>query len=756
MRGDLIQFVPLANVAALADENDWQNWKSESDDPQFLLQRSNGQTTWDAGWYHLQIELYGEAGDIVLPCLYPDYGEGLAEGGLIPLWYKKDKKCIDCIIVLVKPTGFLRFDPTLRQAPFALGKGAVKRLQRFEAYAAMVKSLCYDVPEPERVTMAAIAREIFANVFKHSLSHAVDQLKKHYQNAFMGFSADYQSWVKEYDSFDLDGKSLLKQRAANLGIWPLVSVLMPVYNTPEKWLRRAIDSVVAQVYQNWELCIADDASTKPHVRKVLQEYAQRDARIRVVYRETNGHISDASNSALALAKGDFCALLDHDDELSPNALLEMVSAIEKNPDWEMIYSDEDKIDEEGVRYDPYFKSDWNYDLFLGQNFSTHLAVYKTALLRQIGGFRRGFEGSQDWDLALRVVEQLRQDQIGHVPKILYHWRAIEGSTAVSVSEKSYAVDAGQRAVQEHLLRQGIQADVSREKGGYMRIRYALPENPPMVSLVIPTRDRVDLLRMSVSSILDKTSYPDFEIIIMDNQSQEPETLAYFESLASEPRVRVIAYDAPFNYSAINNFGVAQARGDLIGLINNDIEVISPDWLSEMASHALRDGVGAVGAMLYYPDDTIQHAGVLTGLGGVAGHVYCREPRGTNGYFARARLTQAISVVTAACLLVRRDILMQVQGLDERLAVAFNDVDLCLRIQQAGYRNVWTPFAELYHHESATRGYEDTPEKQARFRTEVEFMQARHGDLLSQDPFYNPNLSLQNPFALAFPPRTLSN
>ncbi|OOG66469.1 hypothetical protein B0E46_02270 [Rhodanobacter sp. B04] len=559
----------------------------------------------------------------------------------------------------------------------------------------------------------------------------------------------YERWLKLYDH------AVSPARIQGDG---LISILLPTFNTPEVWLRHCLDSVLAQSYPHWELCVADDASTEPQVRLVLEEYAGRNARIRIVWRERNGHISAASNSALAMARGDYVALLDHDDELHPCALATIVEALHRHPQWQFVYSDEDKIDADGRRYDPYFKPNWNPDLLHGQNCVSHLGVYSRALVNAAGGFREGLEGSQDWDLALRCSERLTTDQIGHVPAVLYHWRAIAGSTAQGVDQKDYAHAAGRRALREHFARLGEAAQVMEIEGlcGVFRIRHPLPDPLPQVSIIIPTRDRADLLRQCVDSILARTTYTHYEIVVVDNQSVEPESIAYLAELATHPRVRVRRHDQPFNFSHINNAAVDGCRSELICLLNNDIEVVTPDWLEELASHAMRPHVGAVGAMLYYPDDTIQHAGVVTGVHGVAAHPYSGMPRGYAGQMARAKLTQAMSAVTAACLMVRRATYQQAGGLDPALKVAFNDIDFCLRLRQLGYTNVWTPFAELYHHESASRGREDTPEKRARFSREVEFMKRRWGSLLDHDPAYNPNLTLAGePFTLAFPPREWS-
>jgi glycosyltransferase involved in cell wall biosynthesis len=580
----------------------------------------------------------------------------------------------------------------------------------------------------------------------------------------------YEKWIEVYDQHSPEVLRAQRERAERFSRRVLISVLMPVYNTPERWLRRAIDSVREQSYPHWELCIADDASPQAHLRPLLEEYARQDRRIKVAFREKNGHISAASNSALELATGEFVALLDHDDEFAPHALFEIAALLEAKPETDYIYSDEDKIDEDGRRHEPYFKPDFLPDLFRSQNYTSHLSVYRTAVVRSAGGFRQGYEGSQDWDLALRVVERMDPSRIRHIPKILYHWRAIPGSTALMLSEKNYPLEAARRALTDHFARTGQPVELLPVPGDHWRVKYPLPARPPLVSLVIPTRNGLRFLQRCVDSILEKTAYPNFEVLVIDNGSDDPATVAYLKTLAEgthpllSPRgsrqdrqhsARVLHYDAPFNYSAINNFAVKQATGVLVGLLNNDLEVIEPGWLDEMAAQALRPEIGCVGAMLYYPNDTIQHAGAVIGVGGVAGHAFRDFPRGTEGKFNRARLVQNYSAVTAACLVIRKAVYEQVGGLDEKeLAVAFNDIDFCLKVQAAGYRNLWTPFAELYHHESATRGTDNTPEKEDRFRREVETMLLRWGPALTADPAYNPNLTLElNDFSLAAPPRT---
>ena len=564
---------------------------------------------------------------------------------------------------------------------------------------------------------------------------------------------DYQEWIRRYDTLDDESRSSMQRKLATHAYQPLISVVMPVYNANPEWLAKAIESVRSQIYPNWELCIADDASTNKTIRTLLQKYSDIDSRIKVVFREKNGHISATSNSAISIVEGDWIALLDHDDLLSEHALFWVADCINSNPSAQMIYSDEDKIDEGGTRSSPYFKCNWNIDLFYSQNMFSHLGVYKTELINAVDGFRIGLEGSQDHDLALRCIEKIDHKHIHHVPKVLYHWRIHEESTARSLDVKPYAAIAGEKALNEHFQRMGVKATTESIGYGY-RTKYALPEALPLVSLLIPTRNGLELLKQCVDSILSKTSYSNFEIIIIDNGSDDTDTLNYLKLVTDNPSVRVIRDERPFNYSALNNSAVKHSRGEIIGLINNDIEVISPGWLNEMVSLALQPNAGAIGARLLYPDDTLQHAGVTLGMGGVAGHPHCHLPKTHHGYFCRASLAQSFSAVTAACLIIRKDIYTEVEGLNEAdLRVAFNDVDFCLRVREVGYRNIWTPFAELYHHESATRGSEDTPEKKARFAQEIDYMQKQWGDLLLNDPAYSPNLTLEyRDFSYAWPPR----
>jgi GT2 family glycosyltransferase len=554
---------------------------------------------------------------------------------------------------------------------------------------------------------------------------------------------EYRRWIRKYEP---SAAELARQLKHGFARSPKVSVVVPVYNPPAAFLEAMIESVRAQTYANWELCLADGASTAPHVRPVLERAAAADSRIKVAFLPANGGIVGNSNAALALATGEYVALLDHDDTLAPFALYEVVSAVNANPDADFLYSDEDKLDTHGERVEPNFKPDWSPETLRSRNYVCHLTVLRRSLAEQIGGFRPGFDGSQDYDLVLRASEAARQ--IVHIPHVLYHWRMHAQSTAFVKGSKNYAFEAGKRAVGEHLRRLGVDASVHDGPVlGTYQVIYHL-RTQPLVSIIIPNKDQVSLLGRCMES-LSKASYANYELVIVENGSQLPETHAYYRELRKQPHVRVVEWTRPFNYAAVNNFAAAQAKGELLLFLNNDTEAINPDWLEAMVKLAVQPGVGAVGAKLYYADDTIQHAGIVVGMGGVAGHSHLFYPRHAAGYMQRLRFTQNVAAVTGACLLMPRAVFEQVGGWDEGFVLAFNDVDLCLSVLKAGYRVVWTPDAELYHLESKTRGYEDTAEKQARFKREYDLFHLKWGAFLKAgDPYYSPHFRLDRPdFAL---------
>ncbi|WP_283684016.1 glycosyltransferase family 2 protein [Parablautia sp. Marseille-Q6255] len=554
---------------------------------------------------------------------------------------------------------------------------------------------------------------------------------------FEEVETDYADWCKK-DVLTPQERALQTEKE-----WenpPLISVVVPVFATPEQFLREMIESVTAQTYPHWELCIADGSPDVSVTQSVIGEYLS-DRRIRYKRLEKNLGISGNTNEAFAMAKGEYIALFDHDDLLCENALFEVALAA-REQDADVIYTDEDKIKGASKeRYQPNFKPDFNLDLLRANNYICHLLVVRRALLAEVGGLRQEYDGAQDHDFILRCTELTQR--IAHVPKVLYHWRVHEASTADNPLSKAYAFDAGKRAVADHIRRCGEEAEVTDTKfPGFYRVKYRV-EGEPLVSILIPNKDERDTLRACLTSIKEKSTYRNYEIIIIENNSTEKETFDYYKEIDGKDRVRVVYWKEGFNYSALNNFGSTFAGGEYLLCLNNDITVITPDWLERMIGQCQRRKVGIVGARLYYPDNTIQHAGVIVGIGGVAGALFVGMPRERSGYLRKAILQQDLSAVTAACMMVDRRAWEAVGGFDEKLAVAFNDIDFCLRVREQGYLVVYEPNVELYHYESKSRGYEDTPEKQQRFQSEINFMQERWKQFLQEgDPYYNPNFSLK--------------
>ena len=573
-------------------------------------------------------------------------------------------------------------------------------------------------------------RRVFGYLKRNGLKNTIKRIKieKNKRNI------NYEKWIADNEK----DNSIVEE---SLSYTPLISVVMPVYNVEEKWLVLCIKSVINQTYNNWELCIADDCSTKPHIKKILDQYSQMDSRIKVVYRTENGHICEATNSAIKIANGEYVALLDNDDELSPNALYEIAKVLNVDPTYDLIYSDEDKIDKNGKRRDPAFKSDWAPDTLLSTNYISHLGVYRKNIIQQIGGFRKGFEGAQDYDLVLRFTE--KTDRIAHISKILYHWRMLDSSTAVNQDSKGYAFEAGLKALQDAMARRGIEAFVKHGASPGLYDVYYNVAKEELVSIIIPTRDNANDLKKCIDSIFKKTTYPKYEVIIANNGSREKETTDLLELYKEKyDNFKVVDINIPFNFSKINNIASDHANGKYLLFLNNDTEVINNNWLSNMVSFAQFERIGAVGAKLYYPDDTIQHAGVIVGHSGVAGHGHVEFPKGDLGYFGRLAINCNYLAVTAACMMVKKEDFSRIGGFNEGLAVAFNDVDLCIRLYEAGKVNVWLHETELYHFESKSRGAENTCEKQKRFDEEERYMHKKWKKYIKNDPYYNPNLSLK--------------
>lgn len=541
-------------------------------------------------------------------------------------------------------------------------------------------------------------------------------------------------------------KELEYQKTVDFEWKPLFSVVVPLYKTPEKYLLRLIESMKEQTYSHWELCLSDGSGANSPIRELLENAVKEDGRIKVISHEEPLQISENTNAAIEAAAGEFIVFADHDDELLPHALYECAKALNENRETEVLYSDEDKMSMDGHKFfQPHFKPDFNIDLLCTVNYICHLFVAKKTLIDKVGMLRREFDGAQDYDFIFRCVEEAGEERIHHIPKILYHWRSHEDSTSENPESKLYAFDAGQRAVQAHYDRIGVPVKVSKgEFLGLYRIKFLL-EKEPLISIIIPNKDHIDDLKRCMDSIEKRSTYRNFEFIIVENNSEDPETFAYYQQLeATNPRVHVVYWKGIFNYSAINNFGVQYAHGEYLLLLNNDTEIINEDCLEELLGYCTREDVGAVGARLYYEDDTIQHAGVVIGFGGIAGHCFVQQKRGFTGYCHRIICAQDYSAVTAACMMVKKEAFEKVGGLSEEFQVAFNDIDFCLKLGRAGYHIVYNPYAELYHYESKSRGLEDTPEKVARFNREIAEFEKRWPEILRDgDPYYNPNLTLDS-------------
>ena len=551
---------------------------------------------------------------------------------------------------------------------------------------------------------------------------------------------EYEEWLRRHEPSRI---RLYRQKRKQFTRMPKISIVVPLYRTPERYLREMLDSVRGQSYQNWELCLSDGSGEDSSIAGILEEYTKKDSRIRVKDNKKQLLISDNTTVALDMATGDYIVFMDHDDLLTPDALYECVAELNEYPDTELIYTDEDKITMDGEEYFfPHFKSDFNPDMLCTTNYFCHLVVVKKELYQAAGKLNGEYDGAQDYDFLLRCVE--KTDKIRHIPKILYHWRACEGSTAGSADNKSYIVDAGAKAVRAHYRRMGIEAEVIPTKyPGMYRTKYPVKQTPK-ISVIIPNKDHTDDLIKCLRSIREKNTYENIEILVIENNSQKKKTFKDYRRIMHEyPKVKVLYWKGEgFNYPEINQYGIDHATGEYLLFLNNDTEMIGNDCIKEMLSYCMREDVGAVGARMYYEDGTLQHGGVIIGLGGVAGHAFLGMDGDSPGYFARAQVIHDLSAVTAACMMVKRSVFEAVNGFEEKLSVAFNDVDLCLRIRAQGELIVYDPYVELYHYESKSRGTEDSKEKVRRFQEEIEFMRCRWEKLLKAgDPYYNKHFSL---------------
>ncbi|MGL4546572.1 glycosyltransferase family 2 protein [Eubacterium aggregans] len=571
------------------------------------------------------------------------------------------------------------------------------------------------------------------------IREVINKFKKYILNEKVYF----KQWIKEKENIDID---FLKRQIDLFSYKPKISIIIPVYNVDVNILDNCISSVLKQLYDNWELCLVDDASPNSQIREKIVKYSETDKRIKYKIRRENGHIAKATNDGIKLSNGEFIAFMDNDDLLSPNALYEVVSALNRNEDLDIIYSDEDKINTKNKRLKPFFKPDWSPDTILSQNYVCHFLVVRKTLVEMVGGFEIGLDGAQDYDLVLKCSEKTKASKIFHISKILYHWRKVEGSTSQNPKAKEYAFDAGKKVIENALIRRGKEGNVNMgaSLGTYI-IEYNIT-GLPRVSIIIPTKEHASDLDQCLHSIITKTDYGNYEIIIIDNGSKGDELVAIYEKYSGmlKEGFKVINLDIPFNYSKLNNTAVNHATGEFLVLMNNDIEILTPNWLELMLGYAQQSHIGAVGIKLYYPDASIQHAGVVLGIGGVAGHSHKHLSKKDHGYFNRLIIPSNYSAVTAACLMVKKEDYLSVDGLDEiNLPVAFNDVDFCIKLLEKGLYNICLSQVEAIHYESKSRGKENNLEKQQRFSREVEFMKKKWVDALYHDKYYNPNLSLYN-------------
>lgn len=550
----------------------------------------------------------------------------------------------------------------------------------------------------------------------------------------------YMAWLRRNSP---SSEALHMQTERMFAFSPKISIVVALYKTPEKYLIEMIESVRKQTYANWELCLSDGSGEDSPIVNLLREYEEKDDRIKVVYNKKSLRISENTNEALKISTGAYIAFADHDDLLAPDALYECVSLLNRDRSIDIIYTDEDKVEMNGkTHFMPHFKSDFNIDMLYSRNYICHLLVVKREIYEEVGMLNSEFDGAQDYDFLLRCLE--KTTNIKHIPKVLYHWRAHKNSTSKNPESKNYAFEAGKKAVQAHYARIGISAEVKETayKGIY-RTKYKVTGNP-LISVIIPNKDHIADLEKCIRSLEEKNTYKNLEIIVIENNSDKEETFVYYKELEKRyQNVKVLFWEEKvFNYPLINNFGVEHASGEYLLFLNNDTEVLHGDCIEELLGYCQRSDVGAVGARLYYEDGTLQHAGVVVGLGGVAGHVFPRADHDDPGYFGRVIMAQDYSAVTAACMMVKKSVFEEVGGFDKEYAVAFNDVDLCLKIRKAGYLIVYNPYAELNHYESKSRGYEDTEEKVQRFNSEIKLFRTRWKDFLEQgDPYYNPNLTL---------------
>lgn len=693
----------------------------EDNDPHFYLRKSLFSLPLFHGYYIIE---YGcDSSTRMLSRFYVDYGEGFSEEESFAL-ISRTGDVSKRVVYFKKNVKRIRWDPSETPGVITKPTFSFVRLTNQRALHHIRKKLSRISTESSNILN-------FLDLDSEVLWKTYDT---HFERQCI--TQDYEGWIYEQEA------ALWAAHVNQSAI--LFSIIMPVYNTSPRLLSAAVKSVLNQTYTHWQLILVDDASEDIQTLDYLSKVKKMDSRILVIRRQFNGHIAASTNDGIDVSDGTFTVFMDHDDMLAPQALNELATIIDQEPHLDFLYSDEDLMSDDGTRCSPHFKPDWNPDLLLSHNYITHLTCIRSSLLKEMNGIRPGFDGAQDFDLMLRVLDRVPTNRIKHIPKVLYHWRMTEGSTASDSSAKSYATEAGLNALKDYARRNGTEALVEHDtRDNFYRMIWPLPKTLPRVSIIIPTRDGLTVLKPCVESILATIGDYPCEIVIVDNGSVQPETIDYFSSLqedSSKVAVNIVSDPGDFNFSRLINLGAEHASGELLLLLNNDTEAISPGWLEEMVRHVVRKDIGCVGAKLLYPDMTIQHAGVILGLGGYAAHSHRGLDRYAPGYVARAQIVQNLSAVTAACLMIRKSVFLSVGGFDEEFRVAYNDVDFCLRVRQAGFRNLYTPYAELIHHESKTRGHDLSPEKQKRFDNEKNLLSSRWSQELQNDPYYSPNLT----------------
>lgn len=755
-----VELKPAEGVAVLNESKG--EFKATSDSPRFEMTLEPA--TFQGGWHYLEAALVRNNGNREAS-IRADIICGEGKGSFIIPIPTNLRGTVREVFYLPSNVTALHWSPTAAPGFFSQSQMLIHKITPLESTLRRLSRVVFDLwrfrnrtPETRAGLTWWGAITNLQDTYRRTATLRIKRL--------MG--NDYSAFIALNDTLKKNDVRAMRKRVPHLPLRPVISLIMPVQAPIVELFREALDSVSGQIYPHWELLLAGDFSADTQSLTIANEYRNKNAQVKIVSVKPGADMAATFNSALELAQGEFVARINQHDRIPSHALFLLAREISKYPDADLIYTDDDNIDDTNKRLNPRFKPDWNPDMFFSCNYLANLVLYRHARAQELGGYRACFEGAEDYDLSLRYLRDIPAAKIRHIPRVLYHSRASgqdagstplhdrgegrgEGSAHQPTTPsplrgegwgEGTAHESGKRALAAYFEGSGVIAEDGPAPGLY-RIKHPLPAQPPLVSIIIPTRDRVEILKKCIESILQKTDYENWEMLVVDNQSVEPQTHTYFDQIQRDARIKVIRYEKPFNYSAMNNYAVQLSQGEILALLNNDVEVIAGEWLSEMVSHAIRTEIGAVGAKLLYSNGLVQHAGVILGIGGVAGHAHKYLKGCDHGYCHRAIISQNLSAVTGACLVVRKSIYEEVGGLNEvSLAVAFNDIDFCLKLLAAGYRNVYSPYAILYHHESISRGHDDTPEKHALYTQESGYMKNSWGDSLKLDPAYNPNLTLE--------------